>query len=341
MAADSGSRNVRREMPEWYEATRVYESPRLGRSLWQLASALIPYLGLWVLMLWMLREKYAVWLLLPPIVVAAGLLVRLFIFFHDCTHCSFFAPYWANRFLGYVLGILTFTPYEAWQRDHDFHHSTYADLDARGRGDITLLTVEEYRSANWRARLAYWIYRNPLVMLCVGPAYIFLVSQRIPPGDRKERERFSVIFTDVAVFAIVMVAILTHSLKAYLLIQVPVILLAGAAGVWLFYVQHQFEGVYWARHEQWDAIRAALEGSSYYKLPKVFQWFTGNIGLHPVHHLRPRIPNYRLQECLDGTPALQAVRPLSFGRSLRSLTLNLWDENEGRLISFRALRRKG
>jgi omega-6 fatty acid desaturase (delta-12 desaturase) len=199
------------------------------------------------------------------------------------------------------------------------------------------MTVEEYRAAPRRTRIAYRLYRNPLILFGFGPAASFLIAQRFFPKEAKRRERVSVLVTNLAILAIVVLASLTIGFWTYLLIQLPIILVAGALGIWLFYVQHQYEGVYWARNEAWSFTRAALEGSSYYRLPKVLQWFTGNIGLHHIHHLRPRIPNYRLQECYDQVPAMQAVQPLTIGKSLRSLRMNLWDEEQQALVSFRSL----
>jgi acyl-lipid omega-6 desaturase (Delta-12 desaturase) len=341
LSFDPSQPQPRRQLPDWYEETRAYERPSLPRGLWQLGSTLAAYGALWALIVWMLRMGYPTWGCIPPILVASALLVRLFIFFHDCCHCSFFASYGANRAVGYLLGFLAFTPYDSWQRDHEVHHQTYADLDARGVGDIQTLTVREYLEAPWLKRLGYRLYRSPWIMFTLGPVYTFLVSQRFPGGESREGERFSVIFTDMALFALIMVLIRYHVLGIYLMIQLPIVLLAGIAGIWLFYVQHQFEGVYWSRHAEWDPLRAALEGSSYYRLPALLQWCTASIGIHTIHHIRPRIPNYNLQRCYDGVPALRVVKPLTLRSSLRSLRLHLWDEEEGRMVSFRSLRERG
>jgi omega-6 fatty acid desaturase (delta-12 desaturase) len=297
----------------------------------------VPYIALWALMVYFIRAGFSYWLTLPLIVLAAALQVRIFIFFHDCGHGSFFASPRANTIVGYVTGILTFTPYHDWRRAHAKHHATAGDLDRRGWGDVWTMTVEEYLAAPRVKRLAYRLFRNPLLMFGLGPALIFLVTQRFPHKGAKKREINSVIITDLAILAIVIVASLTIGLRTYLLIQLPILLIAGVFGLWLFYVQHQYEGVYWARHEVWDPIKAALQGSSYYRLPKVFQWFSGNIGLHHIHHLRPRIPNYSLQRCHDAIPAMQEVQPLGFLESLKSLRMNLYDEKQKRLVSFRSL----
>ena len=225
-------------------------------------------------------------------------------------------------------------------RSHAGHHATAEDLDRRGIGDVWTMTVAEYLAASKRQQRAYRLFRHPFVLFVLGPPVLFLIIQRFPHKGAGKRERNSVILTDLALLALLGLASVTIGLRAYLLIQVPVMALAGAIGVWLFYVQHQYEQVSWARHEDWNPMQAALEGSSYYRLPKVLQWFSGNIGLHHIHHLRPRIPNYNLQQCYEDTPELQAVDPLTIRCSLKSIFLNLWDESEHKLVSFRSLKRR-
>lgn len=324
---------------EWFRSLAKYEKPDHRKAIWQLLNTFVPYVALWALMVWMIRQGISLWFLIPPVVLAAGLLVRIFIFFHDCGHGSFFASRWANRFVGHLCGVLTFTPFEDWRYSHARHHAAAEDLDRRGIGDIWTWTVEEYRNAPLLKRLAYRGFRHPLIFLVIGPPILFLITQRFPHKGAPNTERHSVAFTNLAIMALVGLASMTIGLKTYLTITIPVVSLAGAFGVWMFYVQHQFEGVYWARHDAWDPIRAALEGSSYYKLPAVFQWFSGNIGLHHIHHLRSRIPNYNLQQCYDETPELH-IEPLTFVRSLHSLRLNLWDEAAQQMVSFRSLKTK-
>jgi len=319
----------------------AYAKADLGKSIVQMIDTFGPYLGLWAILIYMVQRGYPAYIIILLLLLTSLFLVRIFIFFHDCTHLSFFSSRRANTILGYICGILTFTPFNYWQRNHLVHHGTYADLDRRGVGDIWTLTVEEYRKASPMLRLGYRLYRHPLVFLGVGPGYFFLFTQRLLHQWKGKDERFSILFTNLAIGVVILAASLTMGLKTYLIIQIPMMLLAGAVGVWLFYVQHQFEGVYWSRHENWDPVKAALSGSSYYKLPKVLQWFTGNIGLHHVHHVLPRIPNYKLQQCHDHTPVLQSVRALSMARSLQSLWLNLWDEKEQKLVGFRSLKDAG
>jgi omega-6 fatty acid desaturase (delta-12 desaturase) len=232
--------------------------------------------------------------------------------------------------------VLTFTPYEEWRKSHGWHHNTFGDLDCRGQGDVWTLTAEEYRTASKPKRFWCRFFRNPFVLLCLGPAYLFLVSYRYPHKGSKRRQSNSVLVTNVAIAIIILVASLTIGFKAYALIQFPVIFFAGVIGVWLFYIQHQFEGVYWSRHDQWDPIKASLYGSSYYKLPKVIQWFTGNIGLHHIHHLRARIPNYNLQRAYDYTKTYLNVDPLTIRKSIACFQLKLWDEKGRKLVGFKS-----
>ena len=317
----------------WKQAVARYQTPDLRRSLWQLSNTFIPYFVLWYLMVRSLAVSY--WLTLGLSVLAAGFLLRIFIFFHDCGHGSFFRSQKANDSLGIITGLLTFTPYYYWRHTHAVHHATASDLDRRGIGDVWTMTVEEYATApRWR-RMAYRIFRFPPVTFLIGPAIIFLVVQRFPLAPGNKRERNSVWWTDLALLGIVALMSAAIGLKAYLLIQLPVIVFAGMAGVWLFYIQHQFEGTYWERHERWDFASAAMVGSSYYRLPRVLQWFSGNIGYHHIHHLSPRIANYNLPRCHNENPVFQDVAPLTFVTSLRALGLNLWDEENQLMVGFR------
>ncbi|MEZ7195850.1 fatty acid desaturase [Pseudodesulfovibrio karagichevae] len=316
---------------------KPFAKPASGRAAWQVADTFLPYLGVWALLIHLFRTGASVFLILPLLLLGALLLVRIFIIFHDCAHGSFFASHRANVILGYVAGILTFTPYTYWKRNHLIHHASYANLDRRGVGDLWTLTVDEYRALSPLKRLAYRLYRHPLVFLGIGPGYSFLITQRFLYDWQGKDERFSATVTNVALLATLVAAGLTIGFKTYVLIQLPIVLVGGAVGVWLFYVQHQFKGVYWAHQDDWDPVKAAMEGSSHYKLPKVLQWFTGSIGLHHVHHVLPRIPNYRLQECYDAVPEMRTVPQLTLFKSLGSLRLNLWDEGRRELISFKSL----
>ncbi len=329
---------VKTEKPEWYKNTALYARPDTRTAIRQLLTTLIPYLLVLALMARtvLLGYHYGITLILG--VVAAALFSRIFIFLHDCTHGSFLpSPRW-NRSVGYLCGILTFTAFHDWRRSHSGHHITAGDLDRRGMGDITTMTVEEYLNAPPLQRLAYRLYRHPLVLLGIGPLYYFLLRNRYPSPGAKKIDFISVIWTNLALAVIVVTASLTVGFRTYILVQLPVLTMAATLGIWLFYNQHQFKGVYWARHEEWDPWRAAMEGASYYQLPWLLRWVTGNIGIHHVHHVRPGIPNYRLQECYDSIPELRAVKPLTLCGSLGSLRLNLYDESLRQLVSFSSLK---
>jgi omega-6 fatty acid desaturase (delta-12 desaturase) len=326
------------EKPEWYKATSEYAKPESHISIWQLISAIIPYLLLLALMVRCVRQGYPYSITLALGVAAAALFSRIFIIFHDCTHGSFLtSPRW-NRNVGYLCGILTFTAFHDWRRSHARHHITAGDLDRRGIGEITTMTVDEYLAAPLLTRLSYRLYRHPLIMFGIGPLYYFLLRNRYPVPGGKKMDFISVIATNLAIAAIIVTASLTIGFRTYFLVQFPVLLLVSTLGVWLFYIQHQFEGVYWARHEEWDPWRVAMEGASYYKLPKLLQWVTGSIGFHHVHHMRPGIPNYNLQECYEAIPELQQIKPITIRSSLKSLRLNLYDEKQRRMVSFGSLK---
>ena len=309
-----------------------YEKPILARSLRQIANTLIPYFGLLCLMYFTLDISY--WITLGLAIPAAGFLMRSFIIFHDCGHGSFFRSRKANRILGFFTALLTFTPSYYWSHQHARHHATAGDLDRRGIGDMWTLTVQEYLAHSRWMRIVYRIYRNPLFLFLLAPLYLFFVQYRYwSPSDNK-RVRWSAMRTNLALACIVTAASLTIGIKAYLMIQLPIIIIAISAGVWLFYVQHQFEDTYWERHENWSFVRQALEGASFYKLPRVLQWFSGNIGFHHIHHLSPRIPNYNLQKCHESHPMFQKVKHLTLWTSLKSLGYRLWDEEHKRLVGF-------
>lgn len=316
----------------WRKLVAKYESPSLGRSLGQIADSIVPYLALLCLMYFMLDVSY--WITLALAFPAAGFLTRNFIIFHDCGHGSFFRSRKANRILAFFTGLLTFIPSYYWTHKHAKHHATAGDLDHRGDGDVWTLTVQEYLALPRWKRIWYRVFRNPFFLFGVTPLYLFLIHYRFwRPGDNAHA-RWSTLRTNIAIVSIVVTASLTIGIKAYVMIQLPIMIVTGTIGVWLFYVQHQFENTYWARHEEWDYVRQALEGSSFYKLPRILQWFSGNIGFHHVHHLSPRIPNYYLQKCHEAHPMFQAVRHLTLWSSLKSLGYRLWDEERKKLVGF-------
>jgi omega-6 fatty acid desaturase (delta-12 desaturase) len=320
----------------WKQAAAEHRKPVLRRSVWQLVNSLAPYIALWGLMIWTLHISY--WITLAIAVVATGFLVRIFIIFHDCGHGSFFKSRRANRLTEFFTGVLTFTPYRQWRHKHALHHASSGDLDRRGPGEIWTLTVQEYLGASRWKRLSYRLVRNPFVLFVVAPVFVFVVQHRFPSRAVGKRERRGVYWTNGALLAIATLMSLTIGIKAYVLIQLPVIMLAATAGVWLFYVQHQFEDVQWKRRDDWDYAEAALRGSSYYELPRILQWFTGNIGFHHIHHLSPAIPNYNLERCHRENPMFQEVNSVTLWSSLKSFSFRLWDEQQEKLIGFGRLR---
>lgn len=308
-----------------------YQAPIAWRSIWQVINTLVPYVALWVLMYFSLQVSY--WLTLALAVPAAGFMVRAFIIFHDCGHGSFFKSRQANDIVGNITGILTFTPYQRWRHDHAIHHATAGDLDRRGTGDVQTLTVEEYLALPWWKRAGYRIMRNPLILFTIGAFLVFTVFQRFSDRETGRRERISVLGTNLALAGMIAGLSALMGWQAYLMIQIPILFLGTSAGVWLFYVQHNYEGTYWERHDKWDFFRAGLHGSSFYQLPAVLQWFTGNIGFHHIHHLSPKIPNYLLPKCHRENPLFH-VPPLTIRSSLRCLRLRLWDEKQRRMVGY-------
>ncbi len=329
---DGGNARPRTEGPYWLDALAPYARASLPRSVFGLLTSVVPYLALSALMYASLGVSY--WLTLALALPAAGFLVRTYIVFHDCTHGSFLPSRVANRWLGTTLGLLVFADFRSWKHNHAMHHASAGDLDRRGAGDVPTLTVAEYRERSWRGRLAYRLFRNPLVMFGLGPIIALAIAPRIVPSAARPRIRHSVIATNVALALLVAALCWGLGWRGYLLIEVPTILLAGAAGIWLFYVQHQFEDAYWETGQNWSYADAALRGSSYLKLPKVLQFFSGNIGLHHVHHLSARIPNYNLQRAHDENPIFHDVPVISLADGLRAVKLKLYDEREGRMVTF-------
>jgi acyl-lipid omega-6 desaturase (Delta-12 desaturase) len=318
--------------PLWRDALAPYAQPRLGRSLLDLATSVVPYLMLSALMYLAVDLSYL--LVLAIAVPASGFLLRTYIVFHDCAHGSFLPARRANGWLGVGLGLLVYSPFHSWRHSHAVHHATAGDLDRRGVGDVLTLTVAEYRASPWPRRLAYRLFRNPLVMFGLGPIYALVLEPRLISRSARPRIRRSVIATNIAIAALVAALCWLVGWREYLLVQWPTALLAGSAGVWLFYVQHQFEDTYWQSSGDWSYADAALRGSSYLRLPKALQFFTGNIGLHHVHHLSTRIPNYNLQRAHDENPIFHDVPALSLWDGLRAVRLKLWDEDRGRLVTF-------
>lgn len=320
----------------WKDIAAKYQKSAIWPAVWQLTNSLVPYAALWYVM--NLLVPISFWLAIPFAALAGGFAVRLFIIFHDCGHGSFLPSRKANDIVGFITGVLTLVPYRQWTREHAIHHATSGDLDRRGTGDIWTLTVQEYlESSRWK-RFAYRLARNPVILFGIGPLYVFLIKQRFVGSNSGPREKRSVAWTNLAILLIGVGLSFALGWKAYLALHVIVIGVAGAGGMWLFYVQHQFEDVHWERGADWDYAAAALKGSSFYKLPKILQWFSGNIGFHHIHHLSPAIPNYHLEKCHHSEPLFQSVKPVTLLSSLKSLTFRLWDERCQKLVGYRAAR---
>ncbi len=328
----------RESVAQWKAIVAAHERPDNRRASWQLVNSVGTYAGLWYLMY--LSLSFSWWLTGCLAVLAGGVLVRIFIIFHDCCHRSFFRSRGANNVWGFVTGLLTFTPYYQWRWEHSIHHASAGHLDRRGVGDVWTLTVDEYIESPRRRKLLYRIARNPIVLFGIAPLFYFLVGQRIPARNANAREKRSVWIMNTAVAAMSAGLIAVFGFLPWLVIQMSVLAVAGSGGVWLFYVQHQFEDAYWERGDDWDFTAAALQGSSFYKLPRILQWFSGNIGFHHIHHLSPGIPNYNLERCHKSHPMFQTVKPMTFLDSLKTITFRLWDESERKLVGFGHLRKR-
>ena len=320
----------------WRDVVARYQQSSARRGIWQIVNSVGPYAALWYLMY--LTVDISWWLTVPLAVLAAGFLMRIFIISHDCGHGSFFKSPRANHILGAFTSFLVFTPYLHWRWEHALHHSSAGDLDRRGTGDIWTLTVQEYLDSSRWKRFTYRLVRNPIILFVIAPLFVFLVKHRFPKSRAGKRQVRSVYWTNLALLGMAAGLSWVFGVKEYLFIQLLIMAVAGSIGVWLFYVQHQFEDVYWERGEQWDYAAAALQGSSFYKLPKVLQWFSGNIGFHHIHHLSPKIPNYHLEKCHKAEPLFQTVKPVTLFSSFKAFTFRLWDEQRRKLVGYGHLR---
>ena len=321
----------------WRERLAPYAEPSAKRGVLDLATSVVPYLALTAAMYALFHVSIPLVLVLA--VPASGFLLRTFIVFHDCTHGSFFAGRRANNCVGIACALLVYQPFHSWRYEHAVHHATAGDLDKRGMGDVDTLTVAEYRALSRWGRLGYRLMRNPFVMLVLGPLWALLLEPRLVPAWARRHFWLKILATDAVILAAVAGLVLVFGWLPVVLIQLPAAMLAGATGIWLFYVQHQFEDVYWEEHDDWSYTESALRGSSHLKLPKILQFFTGNIGLHHVHHMCPRIPNYNLQRAHDENPVFHDVPTLTLWDGIRALRLKLYDEQRHTLVGFSAAKR--
>ncbi|TYR80012.1 fatty acid desaturase [Priestia megaterium] len=327
---------IKQKLQTLRKSMAPYEKPDTKNSVRQIMNTIIPFFVLWFLAYQSLSISYVLTFALT--IIAAGFLTRIFIIFHDCCHHSFFKNRQYNKILGTITGILTLFPYNQWAHSHSIHHATSGNLDKRGVGDLWILTVNEYVEAPLSRRIAYRIYRNPFVMFILGPIYVFLITNRFNRKGAKFQERMNTHLTNISIFVIVFILCWTLGWQSFLLVQGPIFLISGSIGVWLFYVQHQFEDSYFEADKEWEYVQAAVEGSSFYKLPKILQWLTGNIGFHHVHHLSPRVPNYKLEEAHNNTIPLQNVPTITLKTSLESLRFHLWDEENKKFVGFKHLK---
>lgn len=318
--------------PRWQDLVKPFQTPETVRGIWQIVNTIVPLFLIYYAMYRSLSYSY--WLTLLLALPTAGLYVRTFIIQHDCGHGSFFSSPKANDIVGTFCSFFSIIPYYQWRHEHAIHHATSGDLSRRGVGDINTLTVKEYLAATPWQRFYYGIYRHPLVFTLIGPTYVFGIFSRFVGKNSGAREKRNVYLTNLVLLAQLVGWSMAIGFKAVAMIWLPVFLIGGGTGVWLFYVQHQYENSYWRTTREWDYATSALQGSSYYRLPRLLQWFTGNIGFHHIHHLSPKIPNYKLQECHDQTPLFQQVNTFGIIESLKCARLRLWDEENRRMVGF-------
>ncbi|XRG80622.1 fatty acid desaturase [Rossellomorea sp. GAMAL-10_SWC] len=313
-----------------------YEKSNLKASIWQMINTFIPFIFLWYLAYKSISISVVLTIFID--IVAALFLIRIFIIFHDCCHQSFFKNKTANKVLGTITGVVTLFPFSQWKHSHSVHHATSGNLDKRGIGDMWVLTVEEYVAAPFWTKIQYRLYRNPLIMFGLGPIYIVLISNRFNTKNAKLKERLNTYLTNILIVGVSALFCYTIGWENYLIVEGPIFFISAVLGIWLFYVQHQFEDTYFEEDANWEYVKAAVEGSSFYKLPKVLQWITGNIGYHHVHHLSPRVPNYNLESVHNNTLPLQNVPTITLKTSFTSLKFRLWDEETKRFVGFKDIK---
>jgi len=332
-------KELKSKKPQWLGKLKPYEAISLTKGIFQIIITTGAFFGLLAAMFYMASSNVPYWAILALSVLAGGFYTRIFIIFHDCCHYSFFKSRTACTVAGHVFGTMVFTSYYDWQKSHNYHHSTSGNLDKRGTGDVWTMTVEEYKNSDFLTKIRYRIMRNPVFLFGIVPVLLFLILNRFPTKNSGRKEVISVIGTDILVALVFIIAYYTIGLLPFLKVMAPVFIFGSTFGVWLFYIQHQFRDVYWARSGEWDYFRAAMEGSSHYKLHPVLRWLSGNIGYHHIHHLRPKVPNYNLKNCYDNIRELRDVSPVTLFQSFQSLGLRLWDEKNKQLVSFSSLSR--
>jgi len=328
------------EKPDWLVDMKRFERIDTRRSLRELLNSILPYLALLVVMYFAYHWGLPYWVVLILALPTSGFLVRIFIILHDCGHYSFSDDPRVNSIFGYICGVLSLSSFPDFRRSHAVHHATVANLDKRGVGDVPTMTVREYAKARLPVRIYYRTLRNPIFLFIIFAPLSFLVVARFPQNYRHRADVIGTLATDLAIWALGALAIWGIGLGPYIAIQLPITWISTTVGTWLFYVQHQFKGVYWIRDSEWDQVKASLLGASFYDLPPVLRWFTGNIGYHHIHHLRPRIPNYMLKEVQENVPEVRGVKPITLLSGFQSIALNLYDEDLGTLVSFREARPK-
>jgi len=324
--------------PDWKKQMLRFQTPSIWRAIWQITNSIGLFALFWFLAYRSLIDS--IWLSMMFATFASAMLLRVFIIFHDCGHGSFFKSKMANDVVGFITGMLTLTPYHHWRWEHSVHHATSGNLDKRGMGDIWTLTMKEYLEGSRWLRIKYQIARNPIVIFVIAPVLLFTLYQRFPDRSASPRERKSVYWMNLAILGMAISMCALMGWQSYLVIQLFITAVGSGTGIWMFYVQHQFDDTHWESSEEWDYATAALHGSSFYKLPKILTWATGNIGYHHIHHLSSRIPNYNLVRCHRELSFANEIKPLTFWPSLKSLTLRLWDEDQKKLVGYRELRAK-
>ena len=325
---------------EWLAKLKPYAKPNLAKSILQIVTSFLPYFALLTGMYFLIKIGFPFWAIILVSIIPALFLVRIFIIFHDCVHRSFFKSKIACSIVGHITGAMAFTAYDEWGYSHYVHHGTNSNLDKRGTGDVWMLTVDEYNAMKPGKRLWYRVYRNPVFLFLIIPLFSFILLNRIPKNLKNNKALMSTIIIDILIAGVIVLISLTLGIKYYLAIQLPVMFFASMMGVWLFFLQHNYPEEYWEREKDWDFMKSAMMGSTFYKLPGILRWFTGNVGYHHIHHLKTNIPNYNLKKCYDAIPELREIKPITLRTGFKSMFLKLYDEHARILVNFTKARHK-